>query len=104
MAMERRLLAVASLRIGTVATIVGAFLFGFAASRVYDRYARIADCQRWHENVVRWAQIVADATGELTQRETAALQLAHGAMIGHPRSTLRGRAAMTFLTYRRPSV
>jgi len=44
MAMERRLLAVASLRIGTVATIVGAFLFGFAASRVYDRFALIADC------------------------------------------------------------
>lgn len=81
MEMERRLLAPASLRIGTVATIVGAFLLGFTASRVYDRYARIADCQRWHENVVRWTQIVADSTGELTQTETAALQLAHGAMI-----------------------
>ena len=79
--MERRLLTPASLRIGTVATIVCAFLFGFAASRVYDQYTRIADCQRWHENVVRWAQTVADATGELTQPETAALQLAHGAMI-----------------------
>jgi hypothetical protein len=77
-------------RIGTLAAIAVAFSLGIAASRVHDRYTRIADCQRWHENVTRWAQVTADVTGELTHGETVALTLAHGGMIA-VRDQLCGR-------------
>jgi hypothetical protein len=69
------------LRIETLATIAVAFSLGIAASSVHERYTRLVDCQRWHENVTRWAQVAADVTGELMHGETAALTLAHGGMI-----------------------
>ena len=56
-------------------------LLGVGGSRAYDRYTRIADCKRWHENVIRWVSLVDEAPGELTRAETAALTLARGGMI-----------------------
>jgi hypothetical protein len=68
-------------RIETVATLALAFLLGVAASHAHGHYVRQADCQRWRDNVTRWTQVVADATGELNGAETTALTLAHGALI-----------------------
>ena len=76
-----RLPTLMSVRLGTLATIAVTFSLGIVASRAYDHYARIGDCQRWHANVNRWVQVVADATGELSDAETTALALAHGGMI-----------------------
>jgi hypothetical protein len=66
---------------GTLPFVAMAFLLGVAGSRAYDRYTRVADCKRWHENVTRWVSLVADAPGELTHAETTALTLARGGMI-----------------------
>ena len=65
-----------------LATIaLASFTLGVAASRAHDHFARHVDCQRWSENVERWASVVNDGTGDLRPVETMALRLAHGAMI-----------------------
>lgn len=67
--------------IGTLASIVVAFSLGVAVSHAHGHYVRQVDCQRWQQNVARWTEVVADATGELSAGETMALTLAHGAMM-----------------------
>lgn len=79
--MKRRVRASMGLVFGMLATIaLASFSVGIATSRAYDHYARRVDCQRWRENVDRWAQVVDDASGELRPVETTVLVLAHGGM------------------------
>jgi len=69
------------LRVRAVAAIaLTSFLLGVTAARAHDHYVRLGECRRWQQNVNRWAQVVADAPGELRPVETMALTLAHGAM------------------------
>lgn len=79
--MKRRIWASTGLLIGMLATIaLASSSIGIATSRAYDHYARRVDCQRWRENVDRWAQVVDDASGELRSVETTVLALAHGGL------------------------